>query len=68
MQIRTYQVLIENNIIEAELDAQNKAKQVTDVENEDFKVNYNIKQKKMREEIRSLKTDIDDEEKLLSHY
>lgn len=68
MQIRTYQVLIEYTIIEAELDAQNKAKQVTDVENEDFKVNSNFKQKKMREEIRSLKTDIDDEEKLLSHY
>ncbi|CAD8121594.1 unnamed protein product [Paramecium sonneborni] len=45
----------------AELEAQNKAKQVNDVENEAYK-------KQMREEIRLLKTDIDSEEKLLSQY
>ncbi|CAK61701.1 unnamed protein product (macronuclear) [Paramecium tetraurelia] len=45
----------------AELEAQNKAKQVNDVENEAYK-------KQMREEIRLLKTDIDAEEKLLSQY
>ncbi|CAD8122558.1 unnamed protein product [Paramecium sonneborni] len=45
----------------AEQEAQNKAKQVNDVENEAYK-------KQMREEIRLLKTDIDAEEKLLSQY